>query len=188
MSIGIDTIHGEGVRGARSATQSRACGAFQSEVPKPIASTCMKIENVLHIAAPPATVWAVTEDVERWPEWTPTVESARRMDGGRFDVGSTVTIKQPGLPDVQWTVTKMVRGERFTWTGCARGIRMTASHEVAPDGDGTRSTLRIELSGVVVALSWPLLRIAVGRALRRENAGLKSRCENLVRGPEPQAS
>ena len=35
----------------------------------------MEVENTIHIEAPPAIVWAVTVDVERWPEWTPTVES-----------------------------------------------------------------------------------------------------------------
>ena len=147
----------------------------------------MKIQDVTHIDAPPATVWAVTEDVERWPEWTPTMESVRRVDGGPFAVGSSATIRQPGLPDVVWTVTQMLPGERFTWTGCARGLRMTATHEVAAERDGTRSVLRIELSGLMVTLLWPVLRLAVGRALRRENLGLKARCERTAPRVDPSS-
>jgi len=35
------------------------------------------------IAAPPGGVWAVIADVERWPEWTPTVTRLQRLDRGQ---------------------------------------------------------------------------------------------------------
>lgn len=141
----------------------------------------MTLEASIHIAAPAAVVWAVTEDVDRWPEWTPTMQSVRRVDAGPFDVGSSARVKQPGMRETAWTVTELVRGERFTWGGRALGIRMSATHELTPDGDGTRNTLRIEMSGFVAALLSPLLRPAVRRALRQENEGLKARCEGLAR-------
>ena len=31
----------------------------------------MNLENVKHIKAPVEVVWALTEDVERWPDITP---------------------------------------------------------------------------------------------------------------------
>ena len=40
----------------------------------------MMIENQKLIAAPGSIVWGVSVDVERWPEWTPTVESVTRLD------------------------------------------------------------------------------------------------------------
>jgi uncharacterized membrane protein len=138
-------------------------------------------EHSIHIAAPVETVWAVTEDVARWPEWTPTMRSVRRVDDGPFQVGSAARIKQPGMPEAVWTVTELVRGERFTWGGRALRIRMRATHELAPDGSGTRNVLRVEMSGFVAALLSPLLRPAVRRALRQENEGLKARCEGLAR-------
>jgi hypothetical protein len=82
------------------------------------------------------------------------------------------------MPETVWTVTELVPRERFAWGGRALGIRMTATHELTPDGDGTRNVLRVEMSGVVAALLSPLLRPAVRRALRQENEGLKSRCES----------
>jgi uncharacterized membrane protein len=137
----------------------------------------VKVEHALYIEAAPEAVWAVTEDVERWPDWTPTMESVRRVDPGRFDVGSSAAIKQPGMPETIWIVTEMVRGESFSWSSRVRGIAMRATHELSAEGGGTRSLLRVEMSGVVAVLLWPLLRGAVRRALELENSGLKSRCE-----------
>lgn len=34
------------------------------------------------IDAPPNEVWAVVCDVEHWPDWTPTVHQATRLDQG----------------------------------------------------------------------------------------------------------
>ena len=137
----------------------------------------MRIEHAIHIDAPPSVVWAVTEDVERWPEWTPTMDDVKRVDAGPFDVGSSARIKQPGLPEAVWSVTDLVRGERFTWTTRVRGIRMRATHELSPHDSGTRSVLRLEMSGLVAALLAPFVHRSVRRALERENSGLKARCE-----------
>ncbi len=139
----------------------------------------MKLENVTHIKAPPDVVWSVTEDVERWPEWSPTMETIERLDAGPFDVGSTARIKQPGLPPAEWRVTELVRGERFSWETRVRGMRMIGTHEVLPIEDGTRSLLRIEITGFPVVLFWPLIFFSVKKSLERENAGLKTRCEKL---------
>jgi len=145
------------------------------------------LEDSIHIAAPADIVWAVTEDVDRWPEWTPTMQSVRRVDDGPFDVGSSARIKQPGMPETTWTVTELVRGRRFTWSARTRGIHMRATHELAPDGAGTRNTLRVEMSGLLAAMLAPLLRGAVRRALRQENEGLKARCERSAGGGPPPA-
>lgn len=140
----------------------------------------MTLEDSIDIAAPADVVWAVTEDVERWPEWTPTMRSVRRVDTGPLAVGSSARIKQPGMPETVWTVTELVRGERFAWGGRALGIRMRATHELERDGSGTRNVLRIEMAGFVAALLAPFLRPAARRALRQENEGLKARCERLA--------
>jgi hypothetical protein len=51
------------------------------------------------------------------------------------------------------------------------------AREMRADGAGTVDTLRLDARGVVAALLWPLLRRQIRRALERENAGLKKRCE-----------
>lgn len=137
----------------------------------------MLIEDTIHIENSKDIVWRVTVDVERWPEWTPTVSAAHRLDKGPFRLGSAVRIKQPGQPASDWIVTEYVHEERFTWESRRLGLRMAASHEVQGTPSGTSNTLRIEASGLVVAVLWPVFRLAIGRALTQENRGLKARCE-----------
>lgn len=140
----------------------------------------MHLEHVIYIDAPPAVVWAVTEEVERWPEWAPTMEAVTRLDEGAFDVGSEALIKQPGLPETIWWVTALTRGVSFTWKSRVRGIAMAATHELEADGNGTKNTLRLETSGLMAHLLAPLLRSPLQQALAQENEGLKRYCEARV--------
>lgn len=146
----------------------------------------MSVEDAIYIEAPPEAVWAVTEDVERWPEWTPTVTSVARMDAGPFRLGSVARIKQPAQPESEWTVTAFEGGRRFAWETRRPGLRMTGSHELVPEGSGTRNVLRVEAGGAGAVVFWPLLWLAMRRALAEENRGLKARCEVGV-GAAPQA-
>lgn len=137
----------------------------------------LKIKNSINIDAPQNVVWAVTEDIERWAEWTPTVTTVRVLGNGPFGLGSKVRIKQPGQPESEWIVTEYAAGESFTWKTRRPGLRMAATHQIKKNGDGTLNILRIEASGILAVLFWPLLRPAVRYALLKENQGLKARCE-----------
>ena len=143
----------------------------------------MRVEHTIHIEASPELVWEVTRDVERWPEWTPTVTAVKRADRGPFGLGSVARIKQPLQPESDWTVTEYVEGRRFAWKSSRRGISMTGRHEISPDGAGTRNILSVEAEGALAALLWPVLRLAVSRALSDENRGLKARCEQPSPSP-----
>ena len=140
----------------------------------------MTVTHSIHIEAPPAVVWAVTEDVERWPEWTPTVTAVRRLDEGPFGLGSVARLKQPAQPEADWTVTAFVPEERFTWEMRRPGLCMTATHALRREGDGTVNTLRLEASGAWAVALWPVLHLLVRHALKQENQGLKTRCEALA--------
>lgn len=137
----------------------------------------MKVTRTITIQAPPETVWQKTIDVERWPQWSPNIQSVKRLDTGRFDVGSRARIKQLGLPETTWQVSSLRSGKAFTWQTRVRGITMIGSHDVEPVASGARSILGLEVKGLVAWTLWPLLRQSIGSALDTENEGLKSVCE-----------
>ena len=137
----------------------------------------MRIEHSIEIEAPAEIVWDVTEDVERWPEWSPAMKSVRRLDQGPFDVGSRALIRQQAMSEAEWDVTAMTRGERFEWETRKPGMRMVGVHEVRPSPAGTRSLLAIEVYGLLGRVLWPLLILPMRWALRMENQGLKRHCE-----------
>lgn len=140
-------------------------------------SSRMTVEDAIRIDAPPDLVWRVTVDVERWPEWTPTVTSVARVGRASLGRGSVVRIKQPGQPESEWTVTEFEPRERFAWASTRPGMQMVATHEMAPDGAGTKNVLRVAARGPLAVFLWPLLRFFVRRALSSENGGLKTYCE-----------
>jgi len=137
----------------------------------------MTVEDAIHIDAAPEKVWAVTVNVEQWPNWTPTVSTVVRLEKGPFGLGSTVRIKQPWQPESDWTVTEFLPGQRFVWETRRSGLGMKASHQLMRDGAGTTNLLRVQVTGSLGLLLWPVLRWAVRWALRQENQSLKSHCE-----------
>lgn len=137
----------------------------------------MKIETDIHIDAPPETVWAVTENVDAWPDWTPTVTKARSIGESRFGVGSRYALKQPMQAEAIWEVTHCTLGTGFTWTKQGSDGRMQASHRLVPSAGGTTNILSIEVRGLLFSVLWPVFRPVLMHALKTENAGLKAFCE-----------
>ena len=142
-------------------------------------------ETTRDVDAPVEAVWSVMYDVERWPEWTPTVDSVTRLDDGEFGVGSRVEIRQPRLPKARWEVTDVTRdgpGRSFTWESVSPGIRTIARHQVAPREGGSRVTLSIDQTGPMgafVALVW---RGLIQRYIETEAKSLDQRVQqNLSR-------
>lgn len=142
----------------------------------------MHISHDIRIGAPRDVVWAVTVDVERWAEWTPTVKSVTLLDPGPLRVGSRARIAQPMQPASEWVVTRLDAGRLFSWETRRPGLRMTATHELRSEEDATTNFLHVEAGGALAVLLWPLMRIAMRRALAEENRGLKRRCEGRL-GP-----
>ncbi len=138
----------------------------------------MRFSVSIDIHATPAAVWAVLEDVERWPEWTPTMTSVKRLDEGRLAVGSRARIRQPRLPPAVWTVTALDAGRGFTWVGRGPGIVTTADHWIEPVGDGCRVMLAVAFTGPLGAMLGWITRSLTARYIRREAQGLKERAES----------
>jgi Polyketide cyclase / dehydrase and lipid transport len=137
----------------------------------------VRFASSVDIAAPPAEVFAVYADVERWPEWTPTVTSVERLDSGPLRLGARARIRQPRLPTTVWEVTEYVDGVRFTWVARAPGAITIGTHEVAAGPAGSAATASIEQRGPLGSLIGLLTRRLTARYLEQETQGLRARCE-----------
>jgi carbon monoxide dehydrogenase subunit G len=136
-------------------------------------------EITVEIAAPCAHAWAVITDVERWPEWTPTVTRIERIDSGPLRVGSRTRVIQPKLRPAIWEVTTLDadRGV-FDWVARNPGIRVIAHHVVKAIDSGSRATLSIEFAGILGPLMARLFRKLNEEYVTTEANSLKRRCES----------
>jgi uncharacterized membrane protein len=138
----------------------------------------LDFRTTVDINAPAERVWAVMRDIERWPEWTPTVNRVRRIGDGPLSVGSRAVIWQPKLLPAKWEVTELDDGGRmFAWVTRGPGMRLTARHSVEATLDGSRATLSIQFSGTLGGFFAWLTRNLNERYLALEAAGLKERTE-----------
>ena len=88
----------------------------------------MEQSTRIDVEAPVEQVWEVLCEVERWPEWAPTVTSVRRLDDGPLAVGSRVRVEQPRIPPTEYVVTDLEPSRSFTWVATGPGVRTTARH------------------------------------------------------------
>ena len=137
----------------------------------------MTYEHTTLIEAPAHIVWTATTDIERWPEWLPTIQSVIHLDGGPIGLGSRAQVKQPLQPVALWTVVAFEPDRRFVWTSVRSGLRLTATHEVTPHGDGALNLLRIEAAGPLALVLRPVFGSLLRRVLATENRCLKAHCE-----------
>jgi uncharacterized membrane protein len=137
----------------------------------------MEQSVTVDIDAPPARVWEVVADVERWPEWTPSFTTLHLLDPP-LRVGSRAVAEQPRLPRTTWTVTELGEGAGFTWEARSPGLRTVGEHRVELLDDGrTRATLTITQQGWLGALMGLVYRGLTERYLALEAEGLKARAE-----------
>jgi hypothetical protein len=136
----------------------------------------------VNIQAPPYRVWAVMRDIERWPEWTSTVTSVRRLGKGPPGVGCRAAIRQPKLLPAIWRVTEWDEdAHQFTWVTRGPGVKVTARHRVERAGNDSRATLSLEFSGLLGNLVASLTRDLNQQYLTIEANGLRQRSEELAK-------
>src|ERR1043165_5013607 len=104
------------------------------------------------IAAPPERVWQVMTDIERWPEWTESVDDVKRLDTGPLRVGSRARIKQPKFMSALWEVTDVEAPRSFTWISRSPGVVASAKHRIEPTAQGSRVTLSVAYGGLLGGL------------------------------------
>ena len=136
------------------------------------------ISAQVDIVAPPARVWEILIDVERWPDWTPTVLRIERLDAGPLVIGSRARVMQPRLRPAVWKVTELDQAKGvFVWVARSPGIAVTGGHSVHRTPLGSHAMLSITFSGPLA----PLVRLMKGKLAqqyaRTEAESLKQRSE-----------
>jgi uncharacterized membrane protein len=142
----------------------------------------MITDTSIEIDAPASTVWDVFADVERWSEWTASIQQIVALDGPGIEVGKRFRIKQPGMPKLVWKVTEVAPGASWTWRQRSPGGTAFAVHEVISQGpDRTLVRQRIDQRGPIGALVGALMRRTTRRYMELEGQGLKERSEQRHR-------
>ena len=138
----------------------------------------MNTTDEITVDAPIERVWDVYSDVAQWPAWTASVTEVHLLDGDRLTLGGRARIKQPRLPEVEWTVTAIDPGMSWTWVTRSSGAVTTATHELrAVDSRTTHVTQTVEQAGSLGSLVGWITRRLTRRYLAMEAAGLKQRSE-----------
>lgn len=135
-------------------------------------------ERRIDIVAPPAVVFAVMADVERWHEWTASIRGVRLFGGAPLAPGRRALVRQPGLPPALWTVTDLQPDREFTWVSVAPGLRVTARHAALDTPGGTRALLSLTYTGPFGDWLARVTRGITERYLLLEAEGLKARSES----------
>ncbi|MBV8861964.1 MAG: SRPBCC family protein [Mycobacterium sp.] len=139
-------------------------------------------EHSIDIDAPAQLVWDVFSDVERWPEWTPSVTYLVGRDGPDLAIGKRFAIKQPGMTKLVWRVTEVTLGSSWTWVQRSPGVLVTARHDVIAKPDG-RTLVRQQLDqrGLLGSPFGRLMDKKTKRFLELEASGLKACAEQRSR-------
>ena len=142
----------------------------------------MPFERAFNVAAPPAVVWSVLIDVERWPDWSPGCRSASPEQPGDLAHGSSAMLDLRGRPGPErWTVTEFDDGRCFVWeTRPWPGMRVEGGHAVEPEGSGSRVRLWIAGRGPLGAFMDPIIGRMARENVEAEADGLKRRSEELA--------
>jgi uncharacterized protein YndB with AHSA1/START domain len=148
----------------------------------------MITDSSIEIDASAAVVWSVFVDVERWAEWTASIERILPLDGPDIEVGNRFEIKQPRMPNLVWEVTDVEPGVSWTWRQRSFGGTTFATHDVTDTGaDRTLVRQRIDQRGPIGVAVGVLMRRLTRRYLELEALGLKGRSEERQRSDAPSA-
>ncbi len=141
----------------------------------------MRHEVTTTIDAPADVVWHAVADVEKWSEWTPTVDEITVHGGGELKQGTVATVRQPKQPAREWTVTELADGHSFTWTSKGPGLRYAAGHIVSTTEGRTTVELTFSVAGPLAPLASMMAGKWIRTAVDTEAASLKKWCERTSR-------
>lgn len=139
----------------------------------------MHIEHTTTTTAPPATVFAIYQDVANWHTWDP--DTKRAFIEGPFAVGSRGCLTPTRGNTVPMLLTWVESARGFTVESRIPLLRMVFEHVLTPVPGGTQVLHRVTLSGLLSRVLGPML-------IRQLDAGLPVTLRNLKALAESRAA
>jgi hypothetical protein len=93
----------------------------------------MRLWTTRTVDAPAEEAWAILTDLDRWPDWGPSVTGAELDAPGRFETGATGRVRTVAGPPLPFVLTDVRPGEAWSWR--VAGVPATR-HRVEPRGEG----------------------------------------------------
>lgn len=110
----------------------------------------VRYEASVRIEAPLGEVWSVLSNVEKWPQWLPTVLDVAPLDAPALRAGARFQVTHPRFSTAAWRVTMSEPAYGFSWESRSPGARVVAEHLLASQRDGaTMVVLRLSFDGMV---------------------------------------
>jgi len=140
------------------------------------------IKTEIEILAPPEKVWSILTDIDKWQEWSPTINASQ----GEASLGSTPTItmmsKEAGKdgPTYSPKIIQLVEPSYFHWRAhMMAGFIFTNDKiiELEKTENGTRLTHTETFKGLMAALMKGQMDKGVPPMLDSMNEALKQQAE-----------
>jgi carbon monoxide dehydrogenase subunit G len=148
-----------------------------------------RTESRITIADGAPEVWAYLCDVERWPEWAPTVRECWVAGGAVLQPGARVEQKAKGILGSSrhraQNATAVEAPRRMAFAGPLGTSAARWGMELEPTDDGhTDATMWIEvdLRGVMRAIPARVLESRIQRVSDREMVAIKAAVESATLG------
>src|SRR5579871_6790723 len=100
-------------------------------------------------SAAPQTVWQILANVERWPDWTPSMLEVRPLANTKLKAGARYHVVQPKLRPAIYEVTECVPDQSFTWVQRLPGGALIADHRIAKRDGETEVELSFSSKGLL---------------------------------------
>jgi carbon monoxide dehydrogenase subunit G len=146
-----------------------------------------RTESRLPIAGSVRDVWAYLRDVERWPEWAPTVLECRLRAPNEFEVGARVDQRAKGILGStrgrSQVITIVEPPSRMAFAGPMGTSAARWGMELEPIDEGHADAMmwiEVDLGGVMRAIPARLLERRIQRVSDLEMAAIKAAVESAA--------
>ncbi len=143
-----------------------------------------EIRTEITIAAPPAKVWGILADIDKWQDWSPVV----KQSSGSASLGSKLSITMCGKegkdgaagPKYEPVITVLEEPKRLQWRATMMAGFIFENGkilELEESSSGTRLVHIETFSGLMTPLMWGQMEKGVSPMLNSMNEALKKLAE-----------